>query len=74
MIYGLLFWGVIFFLYWLPSFAAKWNGKPNRQTIYIVNFFLGWTFIGWVVALAMAMPRQKDTAPVVEKPPEQTPG
>jgi hypothetical protein len=27
---------------------------PNIGSVAIINIFLGWTFIGWIVALAMA--------------------
>jgi hypothetical protein len=27
---------------------------PNLGSVAVINTFLGWTFIGWVVALAMA--------------------
>lgn len=41
-------------VYFLPSFVAWRRGHHNGNTIGIINIFLGWTFIGWVVALAMA--------------------
>ncbi|MUL76445.1 superinfection immunity protein [Mycobacterium sp. CBMA226] len=28
---------------------------PNVGSVIVINLFLGWTFVGWVVALAMAM-------------------
>lgn len=39
-------------LYFLPSIIAR--KKPNNGSVLVVNLFLGWTLIGWVVALAMA--------------------
>jgi hypothetical protein len=36
-------------LYFLPSFAA-W-GKRNWGAISLLNLLLGWTLIGWIVAL-----------------------
>ena len=45
-------------IYFLPTFVAmtrrKRKGHRNENAIVIVNLFLGWTFIGWVVALAWA--------------------
>ena len=42
-------------IYFLPTFLAmirhKRKGHRNENAIVIVNLFLGWTFIGWVVAL-----------------------
>ncbi|HXA88731.1 MAG TPA: superinfection immunity protein [Mycobacterium sp.] len=28
---------------------------PNAGSVAVINLFLGWTFIGWVVAPAMAV-------------------
>lgn len=41
-------------LYFLPSIIAASRKVPNVGSVVVINFFLGWTFIGWVVALAMA--------------------
>jgi len=41
-------------LYLLPSIAAAINKNPNWESIAVINLFLGWTFIGWVIALAWA--------------------
>ena len=40
--------------YLLPWAVAATRGKSNSLAIGLVNFFLGWTFIGWLVALVMA--------------------
>jgi hypothetical protein len=40
--------------YLLPWAIAATRGKSNATAILLVNFFLGWTFIGWVAALVMA--------------------
>jgi hypothetical protein len=45
--------------YMLPWAIAATRGKSNSWAVGLVNFLLGWTFIGWVVALVMAcMPHQ----------------
>lgn len=41
-------------LYFLPSIIALYKGKRNAIAICILNLFLGWTFIGWVIALVWA--------------------
>ena len=33
---------------------AESRGKSNSLAIGLVNFLLGWTLIGWIVALVMA--------------------
>jgi hypothetical protein len=40
--------------YLLPWAIAATRGKSNSSAIGLLNFFLGWTFVGWVVALVMA--------------------
>ncbi|MDS1116379.1 superinfection immunity protein [Gordonia westfalica] len=41
-------------LYLLPSIVAELRKAPNKGSIIVINVLLGWTIIGWVVALAMA--------------------
>ncbi len=40
--------------YFLPWAIAATRGKTNSTTIGWVNFLLGWTIVGWIVALVMA--------------------
>lgn len=39
-------------LYFVPSFVAA--GRERNGGVFVLNLFLGWTLIGWVVALAWA--------------------
>ena len=41
--------------YWFPTIMAFMRHVPARGQVLVVNLFLGWTFIGWVVALVMAL-------------------
>jgi hypothetical protein len=45
---------VSFTAYFAPSIVAALRHKSNLGGIVIVNLFLGWTIIGWGVALVMA--------------------
>lgn len=45
---------VIAALYFLPTIVAWRRKVPNVGSVAVINIFLGWTFVGWVVALAMA--------------------
>lgn len=38
-------------IYFIPSFVAFRRKHKNRTAILILNIFLGWSLIGWVVAL-----------------------
>lgn len=44
-------------LYMLPTIEAKLRGHTNIASIALVNFFLGWTMLGWVAALVWAFKR-----------------
>jgi len=49
------FFGFGFVMYFLPSLIAIVRSKRDILGIVLLNFFLGWTFIGWVVALVWAL-------------------
>jgi hypothetical protein len=40
------------FLYFLPTIVGR--HKANATAIFMLNLFLGWTFLGWVLALIWA--------------------
>ena len=40
--------------YLLPTLIASSRKHHNLGSVAVINIFLGWTFVGWVVALAMA--------------------
>ena len=41
--------------YFLPTIIALARRQRNSLAIFLLNFFLGWTFIGWVVALVWSV-------------------
>lgn len=47
---------VIFILsclaYFTPTMSAR---RGRRGSVFVINLFFGWTMIGWVVALWMAV-------------------
>jgi hypothetical protein len=43
-----------FAIYFLPAIVAWCRGHRNEYAIGILNMLLGWTFIGWVIALVWA--------------------
>lgn len=45
---------VSFAIYFLPLAVAVKREHPQKNAIGILNFFAGWTFIGWVVAIVWA--------------------
>lgn len=38
-------------VYFVPSIYAHHINHANRSAITALNMLLGWTFIGWVIAL-----------------------
>lgn len=41
--------------YFVPYLVAKYRGHPNTNSILALNFFLGWTVLGWVWSLVWAL-------------------
>lgn len=46
---------ILFAMYWLPTIIAIVRRTPSALGVAAVNFFLGWTVIGWFVALILAL-------------------
>lgn len=42
-------------LYFLPSLIAAARHTHNATGIFLLNLLLGWTGIGWVIALILAL-------------------
>jgi Superinfection immunity protein len=48
--------------YFLPSLVSVLRHKRNAEAIFVLNLLLGWTLVGWVIALVWAV--TVDTATV----------
>ena len=46
---------VALLLYLLPSFVAVKREHENQMGVVALNFFAGWTLIGWIACLVWAM-------------------
>jgi hypothetical protein len=57
---GLILLAVLIGGYMLPTIIALQRKHDSPGPIIIINIFLGWTFLGWVVALAMSVGRIRD--------------
>ncbi len=51
---GGVFLLIVLALYFIPTIVGAIRKVPNIGSVGVINFFLGWTIVGWVVALAMA--------------------
>lgn len=65
---------VFTFLYMLPWAVAATRGKSNQGAIGLLNFFLGWSFIGWVVALVMACSSEPQPVVMIQQNHQYGPG
>jgi hypothetical protein len=63
---GLFYLLIAAFFYFIPSLAG--HKKQNAGAIFALNLFLGWTVVGWVVALVWAMTKDTITTVVVNNP------
>ena len=64
VVIGLVVFAILLGLYFLPTIIAISRHKRNAFAIGALNFFLGWTLIGWIAALiwALAHDAHKPTA------------
>ncbi len=47
--------GIIFLtIYFAPTINALFRNHKSLGGIIVINVFLGWTMIGWIIALAWA--------------------
>lgn len=61
---GLLFFATLAAVYFLPSIVGR--QKRNFGAIFALNLLLGWTVIGWVVALVWALTKENVNPIVVQ--------
>jgi RsiW-degrading membrane proteinase PrsW (M82 family) len=53
IVIGLVIFIVVF--YFLPTFIAYKRNHKNTKSIFVINFFFGFTFLGWLAALIWAL-------------------
>ncbi len=51
-------------LYFIPAMVAVERGHRNTVAICVLNVLLGWTLLGWVVALVWAFTSNSEQADV----------
>lgn len=68
-IFVLLGFGIIFLLiYFFPALIANYNNHPQLIAIFILNFLLGWTLLGWVAALVWACIKSEEKQVKLQEP------
>ena len=68
LIGGLTLLLIVFILYFLPALVAA--HRKHRQTvpILLLNFFLGWSVLGWIFAIVWAFTNSTPQTIVVQAP------
>ena len=56
-------------LYLLPVLIGRVRRAPDIGAIAVIDILLGWTVIGWVIALAMAMRTPAPRGPALSHQP-----
>jgi hypothetical protein len=46
---------VVLGMYWLPSIVGYYRHVPGLVSVVVTNALLGWTGVGWLVSLFMAL-------------------
>ena len=62
--FGLALVVLLLLVYFVPTLVSGARGCKAHGGIVVVNLFLGWTFIGWVVALAWAASGEQRPKPL----------
>jgi len=52
---SLILFCCVLLVYFVPFIVARSRAVNNVPQIFVLNLFLGWTFIGWVIALIWAL-------------------
>jgi hypothetical protein len=60
---GFLVLSAIVAIYFIPTIVAYSVKHHNAAAIFLLNFFLGWTFLGWVAALVWSVTRPPTSSP-----------
>jgi RsiW-degrading membrane proteinase PrsW (M82 family) len=53
-------------MYVTPSFLVARRPHPRRKAVVAMNLLLGWTIVGWLASLAMAMRGPEERAPLAD--------
>lgn len=56
---------VVLMIYLIPTLVASSRKHANTLAIFVLNLILGWTFLGWAVALVWSCTKQDSP---LEKP------
>jgi putative effector of murein hydrolase LrgA (UPF0299 family) len=55
---------ILLILYFVPAGVAVARRVPHWGSVLVIDLFLGWTVLGWIIALALAC-RSRERPPGV---------
>lgn len=53
--FGFFIIAVLFLVHWIPTVIAFARGHHQKVAILALNFFLGWSGLGWIGALIWSL-------------------
>lgn len=59
--------------YLLPTIMAIKKKSPHITAVVIINFFFGFTLIGWIIALVLASKQPQPVIVIYNDPPPAPP-
>ncbi|MBQ3073630.1 MAG: superinfection immunity protein [Ruminococcus sp.] len=65
LVVGVIVLAVSAALYMLPAIVAFIRKKENKIAIAVLNLLLGWSMIAWVIALVLALTKDKKPEVIV---------
>jgi len=63
--FGWGFMALIVIPYFLPTIIAILRKSTSVAGIFVLNFFLGWTFIGWIIALVWSITSRNSATTII---------
>ena len=51
-------------IFLLPTLIAAWKRAPNLGKVVLINLLLGWSMIGWAVALVMSLRHRRSSSKI----------
>jgi len=53
--FSFFMWIFMLAIYFMPTIIAIARRRSNLVLVLLINAFLGWTLVGWVIALILAL-------------------
>jgi uncharacterized membrane protein len=53
--FSIVMWIFMAAIYFMPTIIAIARRRSNLVLVLMINAFLGWTLVGWVIALILAL-------------------